>query len=254
MSTIDVSLRSRELTLDEDGRREWQAVDRPASLQPERTALLLCDVWDDHTCQGAVDRLEAMIPRIDSVTRALRDRGVFIIHAPSDTMDFYEGSPARRRMLDYPAVDIPELAERDDPPMPVDATDGGCDTALTPGGEAWKKTKKLPWTRQHPGVHIDESRDGIACVLEEIYPALRSNDIETMLILGVHTNMCILNRSFGIKRMVRLGQPVALVRDLTDTMYNPAKPPYVSHDEGTRLVVEYIEKFWCPTVHSNELL
>ena len=72
--------------------------------------------------------------------------------------------------------------------------------------------------------------------------------------MGVHTNMCILNRSFGIKALVRRGVPVALVRDLTATMYNPARPPYVSHDEGTRLVVEYIEKFWCPTILSTDLL
>jgi hypothetical protein len=30
-------------------------------------------------------------------------------------------------------------------------------------------------------------------------------------------------------------------------MYNPEMPPYVSHEEGTRLVIEYIEKFWCLT-------
>ena len=46
----------------------------------------------------------------------------------------------------------------------------------------------------------------------------------------------------------------ALLRDLTDTMYNPALPPYVDHQEGTRLVVEFIEKFWCPTVHSRDIL
>ena len=37
-------------------------------------------------------------------------------------------------------------------------------------------------------------------------------------------------------------------------MYNPAMPLYVSHDEGTRLVVEYIEKFWCPSVASEDLM
>ena len=72
--------------------------------------------------------------------------------------------------------------------------------------------------------------------------------------MGVHTNMCVLGRSFGIKQMVRWGMSVALVRDLTDAMYNPAMPPYVSHDEGTRLVVEYVEKFWCPTIASADLL
>jgi hypothetical protein len=75
-----------------------------------------------------------------------------------------------------------------------------------------------------------------------------------VLIMGVHTGMCILNRTFSIKQMVRWGMPIALIRDLTDALYNPSKPPYVSHEEGTRLVVEYIEKFWCPTVSSEELL
>jgi hypothetical protein len=72
--------------------------------------------------------------------------------------------------------------------------------------------------------------------------------------MGVHTNMCVLGRSFAIKTMVCWGVDVALIRDLTDTMYNPALRPYVSHDEGTRLVIEFIEKFWCPTLLSDDLI
>lgn len=66
--------------------------------------------------------------------------------------------------------------------------------------------------------------------------------------------MCILNRSFAIEQLVRLGVDVALIRDLTDAMYDPARPPYVSHEEGVRMVIECIEKFWCPTVTSAEVL
>jgi len=74
-----------------------------------------------------------------------------------------------------------------------------------------------------------------------------------VLVMGVHTNMCVLNRSFAIKQMVRWGMRVALIRDLTDAMYNPARPPYVSHAEGTDLVIGYIERFWCPSVDSREI-
>ena len=45
-----------------------------------------------------------------------------------------------------------------------------------------------------------------------------------------------------------------LMRDLTDTMYNPAMRPYVSHAEGTRLVIEYIEKFWAPSLDCTQWL
>jgi len=54
--------------------------------------------------------------------------------------------------------------------------------------------------------------------------------------------------------MTALGIRCILVRDLTDAMYNPEDPPHVSHDEGTQLVIEYIEKFWCPTTTSAGLL
>ncbi|HEX4807951.1 MAG TPA: hypothetical protein VH325_03425 [Bryobacteraceae bacterium] len=45
-----------------------------------------------------------------------------------------------------------------------------------------------------------------------------------------------------------------LLRDLTDAMYNPKDPPYVSHQQGVELVVEYIEKYWSPTALSGDLV
>jgi len=66
--------------------------------------------------------------------------------------------------------------------------------------------------------------------------------------------MCILNRKFAIKQMTEWGIRCILVRDLTDAMYNPRKPPYVSHSAGTELVIQHIEKYWCPTVLSADLM
>ena len=63
----------------------------------------------------------------------------------------------------------------------------------------------------------------------------------------------MLGRPFAIRQMVRLGKNVALMRDFTDTMYNPERPPGVSHFAGTRLVVEHVEKHWCPTFTSRDI-
>jgi type 1 glutamine amidotransferase len=41
---------------------------------------------------------------------------------------------------------------------------------------------------------------------------------------------------------------------MTDTMYNSRRAPYVSHLVGTDLVAEHIEKYWCPTITSADLL
>ena len=71
--------------------------------------------------------------------------------------------------------------------------------------------------------------------------------------MGVHLNMCVLGRPVGIRQMVNIGKNVVLMRDMTDTMYNPKKRPFVTHFEGTDLVVKHVEKFWCPSITSNAI-
>jgi len=66
--------------------------------------------------------------------------------------------------------------------------------------------------------------------------------------------MCVLGRPFGLRQLSALGKHVALVRDMTDTMYNPAQPPFVSHFEGNRRVFDYIETYVCPTTTSDCVL
>ena len=239
-------LRSQNLVQDQEGYSIWQVQVEEGAWPAAKTALLLCDVWNGHWCRGAVERLDSMVGRMDSVVTRLRAAGVLIVHAPSDTMDFYTDSPARNRAILAPQIDPPPDAEREDPPLPIDASDHGSDTGETETHKAWD--------RQHPTISIDDEQDIISDRGSEVYSFLQHRGIEHLLIMGVHTNMCVLHRTFAIKQMVRWGVDVALIRDLTDAMYNPAMPPYVSHAEGTELVVGFIEKFWCPSMASGDLL
>ncbi|MCJ7752564.1 MAG: isochorismatase family protein [Armatimonadetes bacterium] len=188
--------------------------------------------------------MNGFVGRMNEVVGAARKKGAHIIHAPSTTMEFYADHPARRRAEATPRVTPPPDLEHEDPPLPVDHSDRGWDSEGTPGYTGR--------TRQHPVLEIaDEdyiSDDGV-----EVYSILQHEGIEQILIMGVHTGICVLNRSFAIKQMVKWGVNIALVRDLTDMLYNPARPPYVSHEEGTQLVIGYIEKFWCPTVASPDV-
>ena len=54
--------------------------------------------------------------------------------------------------------------------------------------------------------------------------------------------------------MVKNGKNAVLMRDLTDTMYNPARRPYVSHFTGTERIIDHVERFVCPTVTSNQII
>jgi nicotinamidase-related amidase len=243
---VTLQMRSQRLTQDNGGHNYWQVETAQRAIPADNLAIIICDMWDNPWSRGAVEREAAMIPHMNAVLASARGKGATIIHAPSETMAFYADHPARQRILAFPAITPPPDREHPTPPLPVDASDQGSDTGETQTYKAW--------SRQHPAVVIDADRDLISDKGAEIYSVLHANAIEQVLIMGVHTNMCVLNRSFAIKQMVKWGVNIALVRDLTDTMYNPAMPPYVSHDEGTRLVVEYIEKFWCPSLLSDDLL
>jgi hypothetical protein len=54
--------------------------------------------------------------------------------------------------------------------------------------------------------------------------------------------------------MVYQGQKVVLMRDLTDSMYNSRRKPHVDHFTGNDLMAWHIEKYWCPTITSDEIL
>jgi nicotinamidase-related amidase len=110
------------------------------------------------------------------------------------------------------------------------------------------------WKRQIPSIDIDQDRDAVTDDGQEVFNLLAGRGITHVVLTGVHLNMCVLGRPFGIRQMVHLGKTVALVRDLTDTMYNSRRKPYVSHFEGTDRVVEHVETYWCPTFTSDQIL
>ena len=254
---LRVALRTRSLAYP-DGFATWEVCETRETWPAGKTSLVLCDVWDRHTCSGAEVRLERMVPRMSEVVERLRGKGVLVIHAPSDTMAYYEGTPARQRAQEAPqdaalTVMTGEERSKEDPPQPLDQSEA-CDTCPDEQHPKFEKGMPYPWTRQHAGVRVDQERDAVSADGREHMALCRQRGIEHILLMGVHTNMCIMRRTFSIKQMVKWGMQIALIRDLTDTMYNPAKPPYVSHDEGTQLTIEYIEKFWCPTVTSDQLL
>ncbi len=241
--SIKLRARSRVRPFSSDD--TWHEVEVEAEFALAETALLLCDVWNEHWCKGATARVKEMVPRMNELACSLRDRGVQVIHAPSGTMDAYAETTQRLRMTAAPPASPPTELDLTDPPLPIDDSDGGCDTGDCEMRQAWSS--------QHAGIEIAEL-DGISDDGAEVYSLFAQLGVRNLLLMGVHTNMCVLGRSFAIRQMSRWGIRVALIRDLTDSMYNPAMPPHVRHDAGTELVIEHIEKHWCPTVLSGDLL
>jgi nicotinamidase-related amidase len=226
---------------------EWTPAYFEQTIPSNRTAIIICDMWDKHWCKGATTRVESLARRMEPVLERARAKSILIIHAPSETMSYYANAPGRvlaqrAVKVDLPADNIPIANE---PPLPIDDRDGGCDTPGDKEHKAWQR--ETPLLEIAPGDVISDNG-------HEIYNVLREHGINAVLMMGVHANMCILNRSFGIRQLTKWGMHCILVRDLTDAMYNPASAPHVSHSAGTELVIEHIERFWSPSVLRDDLL
>jgi len=234
---------------------EFRVLSKKLNWAPSQTAIIVCDVWDQHWCKGATRRGGELAPRINEVVSKARDRGVLIIHSPSGTMDSYQDHSGRKiaRSASEAANPPKDIAKwcrwidenEQSTGYPIDHSDGGCDCEPT-------CKQASPWRGQIDTIEISD-KDAISDSGVEIWNLLEHRGIDNVIIMGVHTNMCVLGRPFGLRNMARYGKNVVLMRDLTDTMYNPRMRPLVSHFTGTDLVVEHVEKFVCPTVTSTAL-
>lgn len=231
-------------------------VDWPAS----KTALIICDMWDDHWCKSAARRVAEMAGPLNEVVKQARAKGTLIIHAPSTCTDFYKDTPQRHRAKDAPFSTTPvPLATTErwgtawcwpdakhEGVLPIDDSDMGCSC------EGTKCVIREAWKREIATLEIAD-QDAITDNGQEVWNLLQLHHIENVILCGVHLNMCVLGRPFGIRQMVHLGKNVALMRDMTDTMYNPERPPGVSHFKGTDMVIAHVERFWCPTFTSSDI-
>lgn len=252
--------RSRVAVKYNDGSTKDQEVNQAVEWNPRKTALIICDMWDNHWCKGAARRVEELAVPMNRVIAAARKQGVFIIHAPSTTVDFYKDTPQRKRAQAARFFKTPaplSTVERwgtawcypdpkREPELPIDDTDMGCDCAV-------KCEIIPPWTRQIKTIEIADE-DAITDNGQETFNLLAERDIDHVIIMGVHLNMCVLGRPFAIRQLVAQKKSVVLVRDMTDTMYNSQKKPFVNHFEGTDLVIGHVEKNWCPTILSTDFV
>jgi len=235
------------------------AVEKEAVWEAGKTALIICDMWDDHWCKSASRRVAELAESMNAVVKAARQKGVFIIHAPSSVAEFYKNTPQRKRAQNAPFAKATVPLSKDlrwgttwcwpdtvrEGQLPIDDSDMGCDCPE-------KCAIRDAWTRQIETIQIQDA-DAITDDGQETYNLLEERGIQNVILMGVHLNMCVLGRTFAIRQMVNVGKNVALIRDMTDTMYDPRMKPNVSHFTGTDLVVQHVERYWCPSFLSSDI-
>lgn len=267
VQSFTVQLRSQRETEPASGRYHREI--KPETWQAGGMAVIVCDMWDSHHCVNAVRRVGELSPRMNALLIKLREQGATIIHAPSGCMDAYSETPARlRAQQTKPSASVPtdigkwcdQITSESSCPYPLDQSAGGEDDDLVEHAQ-WAATLKAagrnpraPWLKQTDALTIDQQRDYISDSGPEIWSILEDRQIKHVALVGVHTNMCVLGRPFGLRQLASHGKQVALIRDMTDTMYDPRCWPYVSHFSGTDLIVDHIERLVCPTFTSHNIL
>jgi len=248
--TLTVHPRSRISSTDEPG--AWCMTITPVPWKLSETALVICDMWDQHWCKNATARVSELAGPMNEIVSMARSKGMMIIHSPSECMDAYKDHPARKKAMAVTTGTVPDFLgkwnsklDKETVPWPVDQSDGGCDCDMP-------CKQGNPWRKQIDAIYIDPqdfiSDDGL-----QIGRVLELKGIRNVILMGVHTNMCVVGRPFGARNLARWGKNVVIMRDMTDTMYNPKMAPKVNHFVGTSVVLEFIEKFICPTIASTDL-
>ncbi|MDR1497441.1 MAG: isochorismatase family protein [Puniceicoccales bacterium] len=218
---------------------------------PSETAIVICDMWNKHWCKHATARVGELAPALNEVITIAREKGISIVHAPSETLGFYKDHPARKKAEKYQvrARDrwAHQLPTERGAKWPVDAgRNGGCPECKQ--GRAW--------SRQIDTITIKDE-DIVSDNGHEIRGYFKEKGIKNVILTGVHTNMCVIGRPFGLRAMKSSGFNVVLLRDMTDLMYNnviskPIESPKVTHFSGLDLMVEYIETYVTPSIVSSD--
>lgn len=188
-------------------------------------------MWDFHPCPCALARFRTIATAINDTITAAREAGVLIIHAPSDCVGGYGGNPvkpfyrnelARTWVTALPSATQPTFnssgyVPQTKPPDPL-STANNCDCAQPETKRTWVRQTDL--ISIHPQDALIDGNDG-----DSLYKIVRARGLKTLIYSGVATNMCIMDRATATIAVKSWGTEALLIRELTDTMYNPEAPP-----------------------------
>jgi nicotinamidase-related amidase len=228
---------------------EFKVTEETVAWDPARTAIIIVDMWNNHSCKSAAQRVVEMAPHMNRALVAARDKGVLIIHAPSNCMAAYRDTPARKLAQSAPFAAAKVKfqwnyfdSKREGPLEPkLEQAGCSCDSAESCPG-------KPNWTKEIETLEIKDG-DAVSDDGQEIHNLLTLREIENVILMGVHTNRCVLGRPFGIRQMVYMDRNVVLCRDLTDSFHRD--PGH--HFAGLQKIIEHVERFWCPTISSESI-
>ena len=245
-AAFDLSLQRRNA--------EGQIVHETATVVPARTAIVVVDMWDRHWCKTYTARVGNLVPRMNQTLAAARQLGLQVVWAPSDVLAFYRDHRARKAMQAIPSHPAPPRIVFDPPPAPPgDNCECGPDRPCV---------NAAVWSRQHPGLTVAEGDLIADCNnVQELLNLCAERGIDTLIYMGVASNMCLCYRGLGMVNARRYGFRTWFVADLVEAiMANGVDPvkrtpdPNFTPARGSALVQRFLEQQVAPSIESRQLL
>ena len=214
-------------------------------VDTQKLGVIVVDMWNFHWCKTSTERVGALVPRMNRCLEELRKMGAQVFLCPTDVADNYVGTPMVESVLAVEPMAIPKVTKIDCPSAP---DGGGC--TCGPGNRC---QVNYGWDGMHPDLIIGEN-DLMPNDPEMLYAILKKRGITHLIFMGVHTQVCLLGKSIGMRNMLEAGFQCYLCRDLTDAhgMYDPIKG--ITPDAFTQSVIEHFEKYLAPSVNMAETL
>jgi len=202
-------------------------------LDPSKTGIVIIDPWNFHWCITATQRVVAMGPRLNRALECARQLGIYVMWSPTEVASMYAGTPQRERAAAVACVDVPEVRKL--PSCDFTAHVGEC--MCGPG-----LVCEVNYGADGicPTFNIAKD-DVIVSGRQEVYSICKHRGITHLIYMGLHTNMCVYNRTEGLSSMYATGLDCMLARDINDafTNYNPQTG--YTLDDGTAQVDRDLE-------------
>jgi hypothetical protein len=216
----------------------------PTVLDPQKTAIVVIDMWNFHWCMTAAQRVSAMVPRMNAVMDTARKLGIQVIWNPSDVVTSYSGYPQYEKAIAVKHRPVPNVRKM--PSARFNAPIGGCLC-----GPGFRCGVNYGWDGMAPGLVIG-SEDLVAGSTVEIYSLLAERGITNVIYMGVHTNMCVYGKPGALSFMWKAGLNCLLARDLNDafTSYTPANG--YTPDKGTTQINNNLQSAGVATVNMGD--
>jgi alpha-L-fucosidase 2 len=213
-------------------------------LKPEKTAIIVVDMWNYHWCVTTSERVSAMVPRMNRVLSIARGLGMQVVWNPSDVVTVYSGYSQYERAVSVKVRPAPRVR----PAISVKFTApvGRCMC-----GDGINCKVNYGWDGMNPDLIIEDD-DLFSSSTNEIYSLLTERGITDIIYMGVHTNMCVFGKPGAMSEMWRAGFNCFLARDLNDagTTYAPQRD--YTLDKGTTEINENLQKAGIPCINMGE--